>query len=56
MLLAVGLQYYHIAKIVLAMSLPIARDSVFEQIRESKKVEVSFQLPPILQWGLIELI
>ncbi|KAF5689916.1 hypothetical protein FCIRC_1150 [Fusarium circinatum] len=36
---SVGLQYYHIAKIVLAMSLPIAIDSVFEQIRESKKVE-----------------
>ncbi|EWG47703.1 hypothetical protein FVEG_07755 [Fusarium verticillioides 7600] len=36
---SVGLQYYHIAKIVLAMSLPIATDSVFEQIRESKKVE-----------------
>ncbi|KAL6918694.1 hypothetical protein FSST1_002720 [Fusarium sambucinum] len=36
---AVGLQYYHIAKIVLAMSSPVATDSVFEQIRESKKVE-----------------
>ncbi|KAF5687778.1 hypothetical protein FDENT_5067 [Fusarium denticulatum] len=36
---SVGLQYYHIAKIVLAMSLPMASDSVFEQIRESKKVE-----------------
>ncbi|TVY76330.1 putative nitroreductase HBN1 [Fusarium oxysporum f. sp. cubense] len=36
---SVGLQYYHIAKIVLAMSLPITTDSVFEQIRESKKVE-----------------
>ncbi|KAF5709741.1 hypothetical protein FGLOB1_5807 [Fusarium globosum] len=36
---SVGLQYYHIAKIVLAMSFPIATDSVFEQIRESKKVE-----------------
>ncbi|KAF5567840.1 hypothetical protein FPANT_14074 [Fusarium pseudoanthophilum] len=42
--LAVGLQYYHIAKIVLAMSLPIATDSVFEQIRESKKVEVRIPL------------
>ncbi|KAI1048862.1 hypothetical protein LB506_004577 [Fusarium annulatum] len=36
---SVGLQYYHIAKIVLAMSFPIPTDSVFEQIRESKKVE-----------------
>lgn len=52
--LAVGLQYYHIAKIVLAMSLPIATDSVFEQIRESKKVEVRIQLPRILQWDLTD--
>ncbi|KAM0491409.1 hypothetical protein ACHAP8_010676 [Fusarium lateritium] len=41
---AVGLQYYHIAKIVLAMSSPVATDSVFEQIRESKKVEVRHRL------------
>jgi len=54
MLLAVGLQYYHIAKIVLAMSLPITTDSVFEQIRESKKVEVRIQLPRILQWDLTD--
>ncbi|EMT67878.1 hypothetical protein FOC4_g10000687 [Fusarium odoratissimum] len=51
---AVGLQYYHIAKIVLVMSLPITTDSVFEQIRESKKVEVRIQLPPILQWDLTD--
>ncbi|KAF5542812.1 hypothetical protein FPHYL_11435 [Fusarium phyllophilum] len=49
---SVGLQYYHIAKIVLAMSFPIATDSVFEQIRESKKVEVRIQLPQILRWDL----
>ncbi|KAM0547304.1 hypothetical protein ACHAPJ_010439 [Fusarium lateritium] len=36
---AVGLQYYHIAKIVLAMSTPIVTSSVFEHIREGKKVE-----------------
>ncbi|CZR45942.1 uncharacterized protein FPRO_11389 [Fusarium proliferatum ET1] len=40
---SVGLQYYHIAKIVLAMSFPFATDSVFEQIRESKKVERTIQ-------------
>ncbi|KAM0233810.1 hypothetical protein ACHAP5_010288 [Fusarium lateritium] len=36
---AVGLQYYHIAKIVLAMSTPIVTTSVFEHIRQGKKVE-----------------
>ncbi|CAJ0545115.1 Ff.00g085880.m01.CDS01 [Fusarium sp. VM40] len=36
---AVGLQYYQIAKIVLAMSTPIATASVFEHIRQGKKVE-----------------
>ncbi|KAF5005967.1 hypothetical protein FDECE_7636 [Fusarium decemcellulare] len=36
---AVGLQYYHIAKIILAMSTPIVASSVFENIRQGKRVE-----------------
>ncbi|KAM6515685.1 hypothetical protein FALCPG4_013901 [Fusarium falciforme] len=36
---AVGLQYYHIAKIILAMSTPIVASSVFEHIRQGKRVE-----------------
>ncbi|KAM5381859.1 hypothetical protein ACJZ2D_002849 [Fusarium nematophilum] len=38
---AVGLQYYHIAKIILAMSTPIVASSVLEHIRQGKRVEVS---------------
>ncbi|RTE77836.1 hypothetical protein BHE90_007718 [Fusarium euwallaceae] len=36
---AVGLQYYHIAKIILAMSTPIVASSVLEHIRQGKRVE-----------------
>lgn len=36
---AVGLQYYHIAKIILAMSTPILAASVYDHIRMGKKVE-----------------
>ncbi|KAJ4007409.1 hypothetical protein NW752_007612 [Fusarium irregulare] len=36
---AVGLQYYHIAKIVLAMSTTIVTASVLEHIRQGKRVE-----------------
>ncbi|KAF4985539.1 hypothetical protein FGRMN_11168 [Fusarium graminum] len=45
---AVGLQYYHIAKVVLEMSTSIVTASVFEQIRQCKKVEVLTFNPNVL--------
>ncbi|KAH6889652.1 hypothetical protein B0T10DRAFT_528917 [Thelonectria olida] len=36
---AVGLQYYHIAKIILAMSAPVVAVSVYDHIRMGKKME-----------------
>ncbi|KAH7152703.1 hypothetical protein EDB81DRAFT_432180 [Dactylonectria macrodidyma] len=36
---AVGLQYYHITKIILAMSTPIMAASVYDHIRMGKRVE-----------------
>ncbi|KAI5468136.1 hypothetical protein BGZ63DRAFT_460005 [Mariannaea sp. PMI_226] len=36
---AIGLQYYHIAKIILAMSTPIVAASVYDNIRMGKRVE-----------------
>ncbi|KAH7239949.1 uncharacterized protein BKA55DRAFT_519585 [Fusarium redolens] len=40
---SIGLQYYHIARIVLATSTPITTASVFDHIRQCKKVERTVQ-------------